>query len=84
MNITPNGDWSSETRQSNRLVRKMSGTYKQSSAGDASGTLVFTPMETSAGSGSGEVETDQYQIAGNGRELRLTSDGDTMVFKKQH
>jgi hypothetical protein len=83
MNVTPNGDWSSETRQDNQLVRRMHGTYKQSQSEHQSGTLVFTPVETSAGTGSAQVETDQYQMADNGQELRLTSGGDTMVFKKQ-
>jgi hypothetical protein len=61
----------------------MHGTYKQSQSEHQSGTLVFTPVETSAGTGNAQVETDQYQMADNGQELRLTSGGDTMVFKKQ-
>jgi hypothetical protein len=83
MNVTPNGDWSSETRQGNQIVRRMHGTYKQSQSGDGSGTLVFTPVGSLAGSDNDKVETDQYKMADSGRELRLTSEGDTMVFKKQ-
>jgi len=82
MNVTPDGNWSSETRQSNRVVRKMRGTYKQSASDDQSGTLIFTPTGTSTGS-SAQVETDEYQLGQGGRELRLTSEGDTMVFAKQ-
>lgn len=84
MNVTPDGDWSSETRQGNQVVRRMHGTYQQSQSGDGSGTLVFTPVGSSVGNGNDKVETDQYQMADNGRALRLTSEGDTMVFKKQH
>ena len=84
MNVTSSGGWSSETKQGNQIVRRMHGTYKQSQAGDRSGTLVFTPIGTSAENGNDKVETDQYQMAESGRELRLTSEGDTMVFKKQH
>jgi hypothetical protein len=83
MTVTPNGDWSSETRQNNRLVRKMSGTYQQSRSGDQAGTLVFKPTETSAGSGSAQIETDRYELVDGRGELRLTADGDTMVFTKQ-
>src|SRR5689334_2934476 len=33
MNVTPDGNWSSETIEGNRLVRKMRGTYQQSQSG---------------------------------------------------
>jgi len=83
MTVSPDGDWSSETRQNNRLVRKMSGSYKQSRSGDLAGMLVFTPTETSAGSSSAQIETDRYQLVDGRGQLRLTADGDTMVFTKQ-
>lgn len=83
MNVTPDGNWSSETREGNRLVRKMRGTYQQSQSSVRSGELVFTPIQTSSGNDGAKVETDQYQMAENGRELRLTSEGDTIVFKKR-
>ena len=76
MNVTPKGDWSSETRQGNQVVRRMHGTYKQSQSGDGSGTLVFTPIGSVMGNGNDKVETDQYQITESGEfDLRTSPNG---------
>jgi hypothetical protein len=83
MNVTPDGNWSSETYQHGKVVRQMRGTYEQKRNNDRSGVLVFTPTEASSQGGKAQVETDRYQIAGNGNQLNLTSGGDTMVFHRQ-
>lgn len=80
MNVTPDGGWDSETMQNKKLVRKMEGTYKQAPKSDGTGTLVFTP--TKATGGKSLVETDEYELAQDGKQLKLTSGGDTMVFEK--
>ena len=83
MTISPNGDWSSETLQHSKVVRKMKGTYSQTPTGGDSGTIVFTPTQVSVKNGEPvQTETDQYELANNGRQLKLTSEGDTMVFTK--
>ncbi len=81
MDMTPDGNWSSETLQRRKAVRQMKGTYTQRPANDYAGVLVFTPSETT--SGKALTETDDYVLAKGGKELRLTSGGDTMVFRKQ-
>jgi hypothetical protein len=83
MKVSPNGAWSSETHQHNKVVRQMKGTYQQTPADNGTGTIVFTPKQASVKNGPVEVETDQYELADNGRQLKLTADGDTMVFKKR-
>lgn len=84
MQIAPDGKWSSETWQNRKLVRRMGGSYTQTPAsGSNPGELVFTPTSESASNEKAEVETDSYTLAKNGQELRLTSGGDTMVFRKQ-
>ncbi len=83
MNVTADGEWSSETLQRNRVVRQMKGTYKQTPSNEGSGTIVFTPTQSSVKSGEVEPENDQYEMANKGRQMKLTSDGDTMVFNKQ-
>lgn len=83
MNVTADGGWSSETLQRNRVVRQMKGTYTQTPSNDGSGTIIFTPTQASVKSGNVEPETDQYEMASNGRQLKLTSGGDTMVFNKR-
>ena len=82
MDVGADGSWSSETLQHNKLVRKMRGTYKQTSSGSDTGTLVFTPTKSKVKTGTVHVETDKYQLAQDGKQLKLTSGGDTMVFKK--
>ena len=82
MNVTPDNGWTSETRQKNELVRRMKGTYKQMPAENGTGTLIFTPTQSDVKTGKVDVETDQYELASNGRQLKLTSNGDTMVFEK--
>lgn len=84
MNVTPDGGWSSETLQKGQVVRKMQGTYKQMPSGHDAGTLVFIPTQATVKSGSVKPETDKYDLADNGKELRLTSGGDTMVFEKRN
>lgn len=81
MDVTPDGTWSSETLQHRNTVRRMKGTYTQAPSNDHAGVMVFTPSELT--SGKALKETDRYQLSKTGNELRLTSGGDTMVFKKQ-
>jgi hypothetical protein len=82
MNVAPDGGWSSETLHKSQIVRKMSGTYKQMTSGNGTGTLVFTPTQATAKSGKVETETDKYELAEGGKQLKLTSSGDTIVFEK--
>lgn len=83
MNVTPDGHWSSETLQKDKVVRQMSGDYRQTRSRDDAGTLVFKPTHSS--SGKAQVETDRYRLSDNGGTMRLTSGGDTMVFERhQH
>ncbi len=83
MTVSADGNWSSETLQKAKVVRQMKGTYKQTPAADGKGTLVFTPTSASVKSGGkAQVETDKYELAQNGKQLKLTSGGDTMVFEK--
>ncbi len=83
MNVSPDGAWSSETFQRNQVVRQMKGTYKQMPSNNGTGTLIFTPTQSAVKSGTVEPETDQYETVANGKQLKLTSDGDTMVFEKR-
>ncbi len=83
MNVTPNGGWDSQTYQKARVVREMKGTYKQEVSKDGTGTLVFTPTQASVKSGTVHKETDKYELAEDGKQLKLTSGGDTMVFEKR-
>ena len=84
MNVKPDGAWSSETLQKNKVVRQMQGTYKQKPATDGTGTLVFTPTQSKVQGGKkAQVETDKYELGSDGKQLKLTSGGDTMVFEKQ-
>ena len=82
MSVTPDGGWSSETLRRNQVVRQMQGTYTQTPAKDGTGTLVFTPTQAEVKSGPVEIETDRYELAGDGKKLKLTADGDTMVFDR--
>ena len=83
MNVTSDGAWSSETFQQNQVVRQMRGTYKQLSSNNETGTLIFTPTQASVKSGKVQTETDKYQLTEDGKQLKLTSGGDTMVFEKR-
>jgi hypothetical protein len=83
MQVAPNGAWSSRTLQENQVVREMRGTYRQEHAGNDAGTLVFVPKHYISKSGKVQTETDKYQLAEGGKVLKLTSDGDTMVFEKR-
>lgn len=83
MNVTADNAWSSEMRQKKEIVRQMKGTYKQTPTDKSTGTIVFTPTQSKVKGGKVGVETDQYEIAENGKQLKLTSDGDTMVFNKR-
>lgn len=83
MNVTPSGEWSSETLHKNQVVRRMRGTYKQMTSGNGTGTLIFTPTQATVEGGKVEIETDKYELAGDGKELKLTSSGDTIVFEKE-
>ncbi len=83
MSVTPDGGWNSKTIQGKQVVRTLSGTYKQTPSDNGTGTLVFTPTKASMQRGTADVETDQYVIAEDGKQLKLTSDGDTMVFEKR-
>lgn len=82
MNVMPDGGWSSETLKQNKVVRQMSGTYKQIPSAAEEGTLVFTPTKATAKTGKVQPETDKYVLAEDGKQLKLTSAGDTMTFEK--
>ena len=83
MNVNPDGSWSSETQQHSKPVRQMKGTYTQKQSNDHAGVMVFTPTQATAKSGKVQKETDRYELAKDGSELKLTTGGDTMVFQKQ-
>ena len=84
MRVSPDGKWSSETKQGRSVLRKLSGTYTQTPpSGSSPGQLVFTPTSAPASNEKGDVETDTYTLGSHGKVLRLTSEGDTMVFHKQ-
>jgi hypothetical protein len=83
MTVKPDGGWSSETVQQKQIVRQMQGTYTQTSSNAETGTLVFTPTQYKVKSGTVQTETDQYELAASGKQLKLTADGDTMVFEKR-
>jgi Caspase domain len=83
MKILPNRAWSSETLRQNNVIRQAKGIYTQTPAGNGIGTIVFTPTQVSSKSGSVQTETDQYELSNNGRQLKLTSAGDTMVFERR-
>ena len=83
MQVAPDGGWSSRTLRQNKVVRQMRGTYKQEPADNGTGTIVFIPTQYSAKKGHVQTETDTYELGENGRQLKLTSDGDTMVFRKR-
>jgi len=83
MQVAPDGGWSSRTLQHDKVVRQMRGTYKQEPTNNEAGTIVFTPTQYSAKEGRVQTETDTYELGENGRQLKLTSEGDTMVFEKR-
>jgi hypothetical protein len=83
MTVGPDGTWSSETVQASKTVRQMQGTYKQTPSGEGTGTLVFTPTKAKVKTGVVKPEVDKYELAGDGHEIKLTANGDTMVFEKQ-
>lgn len=83
MDVAPDGGWSSETVQHKDVVRRMKGTYTQTTSTDHSGVLVFTPTQAETDKGKVQKETDKYELRKDGNELRLTTGGDTMVFEKQ-
>jgi hypothetical protein len=83
MNVTADGKWSSQTSQRRKVVTQMKGTYEQQPSNSTAGTIVFTPTQSSGPNGSAQVETDQYEIAENGKRLKLTTEGDTLVFEKR-
>jgi hypothetical protein len=82
MNVGPSGDWSSQTYQNKAVVREMKGTYTQTKSNDHAGVLVFTPTQADVKEGKVTTETDHYELDHDGDQLKLTSGGDTMVFKK--
>lgn len=82
MNVGPDGDWSSQTYQNNAVVREMKGTYTQTKSNDNAGVLVFTPTQADVKQGKVTTETDHYELGQDGNQLKLTSQGDTMVFEK--
>jgi hypothetical protein len=83
MQVAPGGAWSSRTLQENKVVREMRGTYHQQHAGNDAGTLVFVPKHYTGKTGKVETETDRYELGEDGKVLKLTSGGDTMVFEKR-
>ena len=85
MDVSEDGNWSSQTMQGDQVVSTMSGTYRQTIKSKTSGILVFTPTkaQTSAQHGAPTVERDTYAVSSDGQVMKLTSGGDTMVFHKQ-
>lgn len=85
MNVSPDGNWDSQTLQNGSSIARMSGTYRQTRKSGTTGTLVFTPTQaqTTAQHGATTVERDVYSLSNHGQVMRLTSGGDTMVFHKQ-
>jgi hypothetical protein len=85
MNVTPDGRWDSQTAQNGQVVAKLDGKYEQTPTTSSSGSIVFTPTQaqTSKEHGAATVERDKYRLSQDGKTLRLTSGGDTMVFHKQ-
>jgi hypothetical protein len=83
MVVKPDGAWSSEMFHKKQVVKQMRGTYKQTPSSNEAGTIVFVPTKYSVKSGAVKTETDQYELAEGGKQLKLTADGDTMVFEKR-
>jgi hypothetical protein len=85
MDVSEDGNWSSQTVQGDQTVASMSGTYRQTPKSKTSGMLVFTPTKTktTAQHGAASVERDTYTVSPDGQQMKLTSGGDTMVFHKQ-
>jgi hypothetical protein len=85
MDVLADGHWFSQTVQNNKVVAEMAGTYEQTKTNAANGKLVFTPVKskTTAEHGAAKVEDDTYTLADGGTVLRLTTGGETMVYRKQ-
>jgi hypothetical protein len=85
MDILVDGHWASQTVQDNKVVAQLAVTYEQTKATATSGKLVFTPVtaKTAAAHGAPKVEQDDYTLTGNGKVLRLVTDGEAMDFHKQ-
>jgi hypothetical protein len=60
MNVTPDGQWNSETAKGHAAIAQMSGTYRQTAAGANTGKLVFVPTQSHVTSPHGvpKVEYD--------------------------
>jgi hypothetical protein len=85
MDVLADGHWFSQTVQNNTVVAEMAGTYDQTKTDKAGGKLVFTPVnsKTSADHGAAKVEEDTYTLSGGGKIMKLTTNGETMVYHKQ-
>jgi hypothetical protein len=85
MDVLADGHWFSQTVQNNNVVAEMAGTYEQTKTNNLNGKLVFTPVKskTTEEHGAAKVEADTYALANGGSVLRLTTDGETMVYHKQ-
>jgi hypothetical protein len=85
MDILVDGHWFSQTVQNDKVVAELAGTYDQTKTNNATGKLVFTPVtaKTSAEHGAAKVEKDEYTLSGDGKVLRLVTDGQSMNFHKQ-
>ena len=82
MKVSADGQWSSVTLQDNTTIAKMDGTYQQTAETPTKRMLVFTPTSGSKENGTPEVEHHTYELT-DAKILKLTSDGDTMVFHRE-
>jgi hypothetical protein len=84
MNVSPAGQWNSETAKGAEPIAQMAGKYRQTVEGPNTGKLVFIPTQSHVTSlhGAPKVEYDTYRLTGDGQVLQLTSAGDTMEFHK--
>lgn len=85
MDVIADGHWFSTTVQDGKVVAELAGTYTQTKVNDATGKLVFTPLDarTKSEHGAAKVEQDDYTLTGNGMVLKLVTAGEAMEFHKQ-
>lgn len=85
MDVIADGHWFSTTVQDGKVVAELAGTYTQTKTNDATGRLVFTPLNSKVKQehGPATVEEDDYTLSGNGEVLSLVSAKQAMEFHKQ-
>jgi hypothetical protein len=85
MDILADGHWYSKNIEDDTVVRELSGTYKQIVRTSTTGELTFTPDKSAIEDNvDAKVEVDIYQLSKDHKTLLLTTDGDTMEYKKQN